>query len=346
MESDFRASLPCEPRYDRAKRTWIVSRFADVSSALKESALVLAASSGEAITQGGDPEERSQNASGAAADVLRMFDGCREATNDAARRVVCAASARGQADLVFDVAHKWSAKMIERLCAGPDMAASDIEDLARALLYEGIDRSGWTGLKRLMRPLASLRAHRQTKKAKQSLKEMMGRGEIRVTKSTFIGMAQTLPSFLGRAWLALLENPDQAALLKAEPETMANAIEELLRYAGIVHTLYRQARRDVRVREMAITAGDFVVLKVDSANFDEQRFPNPYRLDIRRRPVGHLGLGTGIHACAGALMVREAFAALTPVLLAANPMLDAGRAVLWTADHTLRWPVRVPVRLG
>lgn len=346
VQSDFKASVPREPRYDRATRTWIVSRFADVSSALKESALVVAAASGEAITQEGNPEERSENASRTAADVLHMLDGCREAMNDTARKVVYAASALGRADLVFDVAHKWSVITIARLCAGPGVAQADIEDTARALLYEGVDRSNRTGLRRLARPLANRWSRRQAEKAKQSLKEMVGRGEIRATKSMFIGTVQTLPSFLSKAWLTLLENPDQAALLKQKPGTMGTAIEELLRYAGIVHTLYRQARRDVRVGEMEITAGDFVVLKVDSANFDEQRFPNPYRLDIGRRPVGHLGLGAGIHSCAGAVMVREAFATLTPMLLAANPRLDAGRGVLWTADHTLRWPVRVPVRLG
>ncbi|MGH9561033.1 MAG: hypothetical protein ACRD3S_06220 [Terracidiphilus sp.] len=151
MESDFKASQSCEPRYDQATRTWTLSRFADVSAALKESALVLASSSGEAInqgadSQGADSEERSPNASGAAADMLRMLDGCREAMNDAARRVVCAASARGQADLVFDIAHEWSATIIAKLCMGPDGEPPEIKHIARALLCEGIDRSGRTGM--------------------------------------------------------------------------------------------------------------------------------------------------------------------------------------------------------
>jgi len=343
MVIEFSPDPPGMPRYDPGHRTWVLSRFADVSAALKEAALVLAAASGETVAQGGDPEERSQNATDVAADVQGICDGERGQFEKAARGVVAAAAARGQADLVLNVAHEWSVLVMTRLGAEPSAEPAKIANAARRILYQDTGRSGWTGLKRWARPVANRWANRQSEKAKLMVDDLIGRGVLRLTQSTFISMAQTLPSFLGKAWLALLKNPEQAALLGTQPNRMESALHELLRFAGIVHTLYRKAIRDVSVNGTPIAAGDFVVLKVQRANFDEEKFIAPYRMDLARKPAGHLGLGAGIHACAGAAMVRGAFATLTPLLLEAGPELDRRRPVVWNCGQTLCWPVKVPV---
>jgi hypothetical protein len=93
-----------------------------------------------------------------------------------------------------------------------------------------------------------------------------------------------------------------------------------------------------------IPQGAKVALKVMSANFDPARFSEPYRLDVGRKPSGQFGLGAGLHACVGALLVREAFTVLTPIFFASNPVLESGQLITWMGKKTLHWPLAVLVR--
>jgi len=127
---------------------------------------------------------------------------------------------------------------------------------------------------------------------------------------------------------------------------MPGAVEELLRFAGTVHTRYRKATAALRIGDARITEGQTVVLKMGSANRDPARFEDPDRLDITRRTVSHLGLGTGLYACAGAVVVRSAFTVITPLFLAARPILNPASPVVWTGDSATRWPRAVPVRFS
>ena len=76
-------------------------------------------------------------------------------------------------------------------------------------------------------------------------------------------------------------------------------------------------------------------------NFDPAKFEQPEVLDVGRMTAGQLGLGTGMHACVGAVLVRMACAVVTPMFLKVGPV-RAGD-VRWTSDKTLLWPVSVPV---
>jgi cytochrome P450 len=158
-------------------------------------------------------------------------------------------------------------------------------------------------------------------------------------------LTQTLPSFLANAWLALLQNPDQVARLIENPALMPSAAEELLRYAGIVQTLFRHASKDVDISDASIKQGQLVILKIASANYDSARFDKPECLDVNRRFGGHVSLGNGVHACVGSVLVRTACMTTTPIFLSAGPALDKKSAPVWAGDTTLRWPFVVPVVL-
>jgi cytochrome P450 len=118
-----------------------------------------------------------------------------------------------------------------------------------------------------------------------------------------------------------------------------------LRYAGIVHTLYRQATKDVILGDAHIAKDERIILKMESANRDPIKFDSPDRLDITRRPTGNLGLGAGPYACAGGVIVRKALSLVTPAFLAGHPILDEGAPILWTGDTSIRRPLAVSVRL-
>ena len=97
---------------------------------------------------------------------------------------------------------------------------------------------------------------------------------------------------------------DQQALLRREPDRMAFAIEELLRFEAPLQTLARTTTRDVEAYDTVIPEGSRVGLVWASANRDERRWNEPDRLDITREPARHVAFGEGIHHCIGAPLAR------------------------------------------
>lgn len=115
---------------------------------------------------------------------------------------------------------------------------------------------------------------------------------------------ETTLNLLGNGMLALLQHPEQLALLKAQPNLMRSAVEELLRYDGPVHITSRTAREDVTLHGTEIKRGQIVALILASANRDPARFNNPDTLDITRDEGSPLSFGHGIHYCLGAPLAR------------------------------------------
>ena len=105
---------------------------------------------------------------------------------------------------------------------------------------------------------------------------------------------------------ALLENPDQFAYLKEDPEgRMEVAIEEILRWASPVLHFKRTTTADTEIRGVDIKEGDAVVMWYISANRDEDIFDDPYTFDVTRDPNPQIAFGGGgNHFCLGANLAR------------------------------------------
>ena len=104
---------------------------------------------------------------------------------------------------------------------------------------------------------------------------------------------------------ALLDHPDQLAILQNDPSLVAPAVEECLRWASPVYHFRRTATRDVELHGTAIRAGDKVVAWFAAANRDERVFDDPYRFDVMRRRVDHVAFGKGgPHFCLGNQLAR------------------------------------------
>ena len=103
----------------------------------------------------------------------------------------------------------------------------------------------------------------------------------------------------------LLANPDERARLIADPSLAGTAADEILRRAHPVHHFRRTASRDITAHGRRIKAGDKVTLWYASGNYDEEKFADPYRLDLGRQPNRHLTFGLGgPHFCLGAHLAK------------------------------------------
>jgi cholest-4-en-3-one 26-monooxygenase len=104
--------------------------------------------------------------------------------------------------------------------------------------------------------------------------------------------------------LALIEHPDQRALLESDPSLLPSAVEEMLRWSPPVHHFRRTATSDTEIRGVEIREGDKLLLWYPAANRDEEVFEQPDVFDIRRDPNEHLSFGIGEHFCLGANLAR------------------------------------------
>ncbi|MFF4415788.1 cytochrome P450 [Streptosporangium sp. NPDC001559] len=131
----------------------------------------------------------------------------------------------------------------------------------------------------------------------------------------------TTANMLALGTFALLQNPEQLAALRADPTLVDQAVEELLRYLSVIKQFYRVALEDVEVGGHTITAGTMVILSLNTANRDPERFPDPHRLDLRRQDGGHLAFSHGIHQCLGQQLARVEMRVAFPALLNRFPAL-------------------------
>lgn len=147
---------------------------------------------------------------------------------------------------------------------------------------------------------------------------------------------------------ALIENPDQLARLKAQPELMGTAVEEMIRWSTPVKEFMRTATADTTVRGVPIAKGDSVYLAYVSGNRDEDVFDEPHRFDVGRDPNKHLAFGYGVHFCLGAALARmemnslftELLGRLDSIELAGTPELSATTFVGGLKHLPIRYSLR------
>ncbi|MFJ9041444.1 cytochrome P450 [Streptomyces sp. NPDC102406] len=176
--------------------------------------------------------------------------------------------------------------------------------------------------------LAELVASKRAAPAEDILSDLARRDELSVEELTGIAFLlllaghETTANMLGLGTFALLQNPDQADLLRADPELMPDAVEELMRYLSVADIFYRYATEDIELGGETIRKGSTVVVSLLAANHDPERFENPDTLDVRRTARGHVGFGHGIHQCLGQQLARIELRAGLAGLLRRFPTLE------------------------
>ncbi|WP_212843653.1 cytochrome P450 [Catellatospora sp. IY07-71] len=119
-----------------------------------------------------------------------------------------------------------------------------------------------------------------------------------------VGGNETTTHLLGNLCLAMMNHPDQDALVRAKQELIPGAVEETLRFDPPVQSVFRTATADVEIGGTVIPAGSRVQLSFAAANRDPRRWEDPDRFRAERQSDGHVAFGSGIHFCVGAPLVR------------------------------------------
>lgn len=177
-------------------------------------------------------------------------------------------------------------------------------------------------------------------------------GDQALTDEELVGVAAgvlmgqySLANMVTFALSALLSRPHQWEALVADPDAAPDAVEELVRYLAVPEGVLRRATRDTTVDGQPVRQGDLVIAAIASANRDPALCDAPDELNVRRRPVAHLGFGHGPHYCIGHKFARfelglalEGLARRVPSLRLVSPEPE------FRADSTLGGPGRLLVR--
>lgn len=147
----------------------------------------------------------------------------------------------------------------------------------------------------------------------------------------------TTTDLIANAMKALLTHPDQLAALRAEPELIGNAVEEVLRYDSPVTQASRVADTNLSFHGCPMNRGESVFVSLAAANHDPRANPDPERFDIRRRDVRHQSFGGGSHLCLGAALARlEAQEGISALLQQFPNLSLAGREFRYKATPSFR----------
>jgi cytochrome P450 len=160
---------------------------------------------------------------------------------------------------------------------------------------------------------------------------------------------ETTRHAISHSMKALIDNPDQLALLAAEPERIPGAVEEMLRWATPVYHFRRTATRDIDMYGQTIKQGDKVVAWFAGGNRDPRVFADPYRFDVTRTRVDHVTFGKGgPHFCLGNQLARMEIKIMFQELiprLAATPIQLNGE-VAHVRSNFINGIKKFPVKVG
>jgi cytochrome P450 len=374
----WRTTLP-----DR-RTAWLVTRYEDVAGVLKDDAFAkdpLNAQDPKQRAAGpwvpsflkplgrnmhdlDDPDRRRLRTLVSKAFTPRLIERLRGRIEAICQGLLDAMDRKARAELVRDYALPLPATVIAELLGVPAGDHRKFHRWSNRIVSVSSDRDVWRTLPaavafvRYLRKMAERRRSSPEDDLISALVQAEEAGD-KLSQDELLAMSflllvarhETTVNLIASGTLALIEHPEQLEKLKANPQLIKPAVEELLRYTSPVEiATERHARRDLEVSDTRVPRGELVFGVLGSANRDEQYFDDPAVLDLGRDPNKHLAFGRGgVHHCLGAPLARlEGQIALT-ALLQRFPGIDlamTSESLRWRRGLFLRGLERLPVELG
>ncbi|GAA4107511.1 MULTISPECIES: cytochrome P450 [Streptomyces] len=145
---------------------------------------------------------------------------------------------------------------------------------------------------------------------------------VSIARLLVVAGFDTTANMIGLGTLVLLENPEAADALRADPSLSRKAVDELLRFLSIADSAtVRVATADIEIGDVTIRAGEGVIASNGAANWDSAVFEDPHVFDIHRDARNHLAFSNGPHQCLGANLARVQLEIVFETLLARIPTL-------------------------
>ena len=370
------AELRAQPVSQQADGTWVVSGFDEISALLHDPRISSDMDNADhatrmdvqksLLTQDPPNHDRLRRAvmttftpavvESLRADVRRMTD-----------RLLDAVGSRTRVDVVDEIAyplpvavicallgiperdearfHGWADTIARGLDLAPTMSQSERDAIAHAS----------TELTAYLAELTAQRAQRPGSDLISGLisggarsEALTGEDLVITTRLLLIAGHETTANQIANFAYLLLSTPGQWEALRADPDLVPDAVEELLRYVqlGSGGAFARVATEDVEVGGTTVRAGEAVFVNTQSANRDESVFHDPAELDLTRQHNPHIAFGHGVHHCLVAQLARVELQVALGSLLNRFPRLRLAvpaEEIPWKTGLLVRGPVALPV---
>jgi cytochrome P450 len=167
-----------------------------------------------------------------------------------------------------------------------------------------------------------------------------------LVRSLLTAGVDTTVNGLCAAVYCLANFPSVFQQLRADPALARSAFEEAVRLESPVQTFFRTTTRTVTIGEETLPEGTKVLMFLGAANRDPRRWEKPDDFDITRRNAGHVGFGTGIHACVGAVLARLEGEVVLNALARKVASIEIVGEPKRRYNNTLRGMSSLPVRIA
>lgn len=123
-------------------------------------------------------------------------------------------------------------------------------------------------------------------------------GHVVIQQYVAAGLDSTVAA-IGNVVALLAANPEQFALVRANPDLIPSAFNESVRYEAPAPLTGRLVTEDTEIDGTVIPAGAQAAILFAAGNRDPRHYPDPERFDVTRKSLDNLAFGYGIHTCAG-----------------------------------------------
>ncbi|MDN3426641.1 cytochrome P450 [Microbacterium sp. APC 3898] len=249
----------------------------------------------------------------------RYMEGLRPRIQELADELLDQVQDQGEMDLVKNYANLLPINVISDMIGVPKSDHSLIhkwsEGIANGLGVGTVDPKTAENLKDFGDYIKQLTADKRKQPSDDLISQLISIEEQgdRLDEEELISLVQlmifagheTTSTLISTGTLLLLDHPEQLEMLKADPNLIPGAVEELLRYHGPSTTAGpRYALKDLELKGQQIKKGDMIFPLLKAANRDEQQFERAEELDVTRTIKRHLAFGQGVHMCLGAPLAR------------------------------------------
>jgi len=157
---------------------------------------------------------------------------------------------------------------------------------------------------------------------------------------------ETTRNAIALGLLALLQRPDQMALLRSYGTMPEAAIDEILRWTSpAIHTC-RRAAVDLEIHGQTIRAGETIAMMIASANYDPRAFDRPDQFDLTRTRNEHVTFGIATHICLGMHVARTELKVIFEELLRRAPTIVLEGEVAFVRDNLIHGIKKMPLTIS